>query len=100
MDKDKLAQVGAKLAALKEPKAGAGSSRGGIRETKVRCVTNNCPGMIVEKLSYQYLGDPGLLMVGPGSSRQLSPVTELYCPNCGISYHHLPKLRPEGGKKF
>jgi hypothetical protein len=62
----------------------------GKHKTGVRCVGQKCNGIITEERSNRYLGDPMHFILGPGSQNQLTLVVELYCPRCGISYHHLP----------
>ncbi len=45
----------------------------------------------LERLSFKaYRGDPMHMIIGPGSVNQMSTVTELYCPQCGIKYLQEP----------
>lgn len=63
----------------------------GTRSTGVRCVIPSCPGHIAEQISRVYRGDPMHRIIGPGGTNQMTTVTALYCPECGIKYHRLPK---------
>ncbi len=60
-------------------------------DTNVPCQAN-CKGTIVKETSREYLGDPMHAIIGPGGRDQLTTIVQLYCPRCGIMYHHLPEL--------
>ncbi len=62
-----------------------------IQSTGIKCRVPECPGRIVEETERKYLGDPMHRIIGPGGRNQLTVVTVLYCPYCGIQYHKLPK---------
>ncbi len=63
----------------------------GIQSTEVNCRAGNCSGIIVQEKTKQYFGDPGRFIIGPGGASQMTTVTALFCEQCGIVYHHLPK---------
>jgi hypothetical protein len=63
----------------------------GVKSTGINCRSGNCSGIIVQEKTKQYLGDHGRFIIGPGGASQMTTVTVLYCPNCGVMYHHLPK---------
>lgn len=52
---------------------------------------SRCNGEIVRETSRKYFGDPMNAIIGPGYQHQLTTVTVLYCPDCGVQYHQLPK---------
>lgn len=57
--------------------------------TEMRCVVCKEPLTVQE----YHVFDPttGPLIIGPGSRGQFSKRTSIYCENCGLEYHHLPK---------
>ncbi len=61
------------------------------KNTGIACKIPNCGGKIIKETFRQYLGDPMHRIIGRGGERQMTATTELYCSECGVSYHHLPK---------
>jgi hypothetical protein len=66
----------------------------GKHNTKIGCVIPGCLGKIVREVSYRYLGDPGNMIIGPGSRSQRSKSIKLYCDDCQVLYNDLPKNKP------
>lgn len=60
-------------------------------ETPHRCSV--CGGEIVVDEWSEYLGDPMLMIIGPGSRNQFTTRRAIYCKDCGVSYHRLPGFR-------
>ena len=59
-------------------------------DTGVACRIPGCSGVIVEDVSYRYLGDPMHQIIGPGGRNQLTRVVRYYCSACAVAYNHLP----------
>ena len=58
------------------------------REGKCRV----CGGVVTETYSKQYDPRSGPMIYGPGSRNQYNWTSSgLYCQDCGLSYHKLPK---------
>ena len=54
-----------------------------------KCVV--CKGPLTRVDGWEYRGDPMHMIIGPGSKNQMSRTQAIYCPKCGLSYHHEPK---------
>lgn len=65
----------------------------GAHETATMCVIPKCGGTIIENKFDQYFGNPMSRTIGPGGENQMTRVVELYCSQCGVLYHHLPKAQ-------
>ena len=81
------------LAIKRLEKNKARKDEGGQEKTGFKCTGRECEGEIIREVSFQYLGDPMQMIIGPGSRSQRTQITELYCQECGITYHHLPKSK-------
>lgn len=54
-----------------------------------KCVVCKTPLTRVD--GWEYRGDPMHMIIGPGSKNQMSRTQAIYCPKCGLTYHHEPK---------
>ncbi len=63
----------------------------GKQKTGVDCKIPGCGGVIIKEVYSEYRGDPMQMVIGIGARKQMTRVTEIYCQECGISYHHMPK---------
>jgi transcriptional regulator with XRE-family HTH domain len=52
-----------------------------------------CETPLMDETTKVYRGDPMHAIIGPGYANQLSSERNIWCPKCGVSYHHLPKDR-------
>ncbi len=59
-------------------------------DTGVACRISGCSGLIIEDVSYRYLGDPMHQIIGPGGRNQLTRIVKHYCSVCAVQYAHLP----------
>jgi hypothetical protein len=57
------------------------------KDTGIACSTH-CGGTIIEDTWYRTKGDWTTIKIG--GRNPVEKIVELYCSNCGISYHHLP----------